>query len=67
MLIPYHFAKEGRGVKITKLNDDPNTRFILFSDDDPDDGAGQYGYYTDDRRRPSSVLLHAPGSKTAVV
>ena len=32
MQIPYHFTKEGGGVLITKLNDHPNTRFILFSD-----------------------------------
>ena len=59
MLIPYHFTKEGRGVLITKLNDHPNTRFILFSDADPDSGGGQYGYYTDDDGdRRESYSLH---------
>ena len=59
MMVPYHFTKEGRGVLITKLNDHPNTRFILFSDADPDNGGQQYGYYTDeDGDRRESYSLH---------
>ena len=63
MQIPYHFTKEGGGVLITKLNDHPATRFILFSDADPDNGGGQYGYYTDDDGdRRESYSLH-PAAK----